>query len=196
MSVELMVLFITIIGIIIGNIIWSVYNIRQNKKNRKILQIQSKFPAKKRLFKNWYVFAKNVMNKIEFTKSHKSEELTILEFRIRKKEWNGYEDLNSQKLTILRLKKFYEDAQELCGYRFINYDFKEVDVVPTYGTVPTIKVYGEQNPSKVFYDDCIMIPNYSLSKKPEDIKTDFLNEIIEIAKENGIKKRQVKKAKF
>lgn len=131
-----------------------------------------KLPLKKRLFNQWYEMAKNIANQIEFTEIKTHENFTVYNFLIKKKDGSGYIDKSQQRILVRRLGEKSHATFEECGYK------KKVEKIHTLELAPLHKTMGP-------FD--FTHPNDQLPKDTEDLKREMLQDIIDNAKENGVK---------
>lgn len=170
-DISLVLSIVSIILSIIGIILYIIRERRYRIHNEKIR-------AKKRIFKDWYQNMKSFVGTMEFTGKREKDHYTMYNYSLRKKDGKGFEEFTKARIFLDRIRILGSDAHKLCGY-----DVKETDI-----TNPLkMKLVGN------FMDEhCITYPNDKLPENTEQIKKDLLNNISNFAKENGLKKRNIK----
>lgn len=163
--------FIAISGLILAIII----GINQIRHNR-ILKILQKLPLRRRLFKEWYDLAKNIIDRMVFTEILKREHFMIYKYRIKEEDGTEFIEPAKQRILFRRYLKLREDTLINCGFQ--KKDKKNKDLAD---------VRQAQMITKTFNSDCMTIPDDILPNNSEEIKIGVLNGIIRIAKENGVK---------
>ncbi len=164
------ILLLTIIGLIfsfIWNLINTILNARQNKRYKTMVL---RLPVKKRLFNELYDLTKGLTTRMEFTEIKKQENFTVYNFQIREKNGEGYLSSSKQKTLTKRIGLLRRGIAKECDYKGVK--------------VPIFELAKLKSISDSFY---ITYPNDDLPKDTEEIKKKLIKEIIELAKENGIK---------
>ena len=170
------ILFLAIVGLILS-FIWNSYNTYQNwKQDKKYETIILRLTKKKRLFNNLYYLTKDLTKRIEFTDTIEIENYTTYKFKIRDNNGADYLSNSRQKILMRRIILLRDTIYKVCGYE-LGYEGLGVE----------LNEYEELNVTKTIGLLDITYPNDALPKDFEEIKKDLLEDIILIAKENGVK---------
>lgn len=181
--IELDITFLTFVIILIGlilSIIWNLINTYLNYKNSKRWKIESKYNVRKRALKDLYDYTKDFAKRLEFTDDFKEKDFTRFYYKLKKKDEEGYEEPYKVEALVKKILDSRRYAREICDYPIKPYKY---DVEEHQRTL----IFD-----KTFSIDEITIPNEMLPKTPEEIKQEFLNSIINLAKDAGFKEKDLK----
>jgi len=164
---------ISIIGLVL-TIIWNAYNTYLNHKNQNRLKIQAKIPTKTRLFQENLDYVKDWTNRMEFTETIKKKGFTIYNYKIRSKDGESFDTKKMQEILFKRYKEKNDELASVCGWK-------------EHTTTGANEYRMADLTGKVMGDTYFSYPNDLLPKRPEDIKKNLVNEVITLAKENGVR---------
>lgn len=117
---------------------------------------------------------------MEFTDDFKEKDFTIFHYKLKKKDEEGYEEPYKVEVLVEKILNSRKYAKEICDYPIKHYEY---DAEEHQGAL----IFN-----KTFSIDDITIPNEMLPKTPEEIKQEFLNSIINLAKDVGLKEKDLK----
>ncbi len=167
-------LFLTIIGLI-GSIIWNSYNTYQNmKQNKKYETIILRLPFKKRLFNELYDLTKDLTKRMEVTETIDQKNYKVYKFHIREKNGVDYLSQNKQINFIQKIGLLKRDISKVCCYEGSGVKINKFELAKFKSTINKFEITYPND------DD-------DLPKGFEEIKKVLLEEIILMAKENGVK---------
>lgn len=165
------ILLLTIIGLI-GSFFWNLYNTYLNSKQNKRYKTNLRLPFKKRLFNEIYDLTKDLTKRMEVTETIEQENYTVYKFQIREKNGDDYLSSSKQKIFMKKIGLLKRDISKACGYEGSGVKINKFEYATFKSTISKFDITYP-------YDD--------LPKDFEEIKKDLLEEIILMAKENGIK---------